>query len=238
MERSLEPELMEATTHANAYAGADFSNSDISFINRLATLAREYGLSSTSYAMLVDLGCGPGKITEELARHWPHWDILGIDGSAAMLDIALRRRDNSKSLRNLHYCQLNLTTLKDQVSNFYRQVKIIVSNSLLHHLHTPSTLWGVVEHLAAPGVNLTLHRDLRRPPNSEAASDLVQRYAGSSSAILYVRIVSATINYGQCWSRFGCQSWSAVTPTLTSSKTGLVCYLLVSSSALPSPGFC
>ena len=184
MERSLEPELMEATTHANAYAGADFSNSDISFINRLATLAREYGLSSTSYAMLVDLGCGPGKITEELARHWPHWDILGIDGSAAMLDIALRRRDNSKSLRNLHYCQLNLTTLKDQVSNFYRQVKIIVSNSLLHHLHTPSTLWGVVEHLAAPGVNLTLHRDLRRPPNSEAASDLVQRYAGSSSAIL------------------------------------------------------
>ena len=183
MERFPEPELMEATSHAAAYAAADFSSSDASFVNRLASLTREYELSPTPCNLLVDLGCGPGKVTEQLARRWPNWTVLGIDGSTAMLNLAVERRDSSRdsSLHNLHYCKLDLTKLGNRASNFYRQAGIIVSNSLLHHLHVPSVLWRVVEHLAVPGA-LTLHRDLRRPSSSEAAVDLVRRYAESASA--------------------------------------------------------
>ena len=131
MERSPESELMEATSHAAAYAAADFSSSDASFVNRLASLTREYDLSPTPCNLLVDLGCGPGKVTEQLARRWSNWTVLGIDGSAAMLNLAVERRDNSRDslLHNLHYCRLDLTRLSNQASNFYRQAGIIVSNS-------------------------------------------------------------------------------------------------------------
>ena len=34
---------------------------------------------------MVDLGCGTGRLTEELAARWPGADVLGIDRSAEML---------------------------------------------------------------------------------------------------------------------------------------------------------
>lgn len=39
-------------------------------------------------ARVIDLGCGPGNVTAILKRRWPGADVLGIDGSAAMLDKA------------------------------------------------------------------------------------------------------------------------------------------------------
>lgn len=37
---------------------------------------------------VVDLGCGPGNVTAILKQRWPGADVVGIDGSAAMLDKA------------------------------------------------------------------------------------------------------------------------------------------------------
>lgn len=39
-------------------------------------------------ARVVDLGCGPGNVTAILKQRWPGAEVLGIDGSAAMLDKA------------------------------------------------------------------------------------------------------------------------------------------------------
>lgn len=39
-------------------------------------------------ARVVDLGCGPGNVTAILKRRWPGAAVLGIDGSAAMLEKA------------------------------------------------------------------------------------------------------------------------------------------------------
>ena len=39
-------------------------------------------------ARVVDVGCGPGNVTTILKRRWPDAAVLGIDGSAAMLDRA------------------------------------------------------------------------------------------------------------------------------------------------------
>src|ERR1700744_2105975 len=36
----------------------------------------------------VDLGCGPGNLTRELADHLPESDVVGIDSSAEMLTAA------------------------------------------------------------------------------------------------------------------------------------------------------
>ena len=37
---------------------------------------------------VVDLGCGPGNLTEALAQRWPTADVLGIDSSAQMIAAA------------------------------------------------------------------------------------------------------------------------------------------------------
>jgi trans-aconitate 2-methyltransferase len=39
-------------------------------------------------ARVVDLGCGPGNVSVFLKRRWPGADVLGIDGSATMLEKA------------------------------------------------------------------------------------------------------------------------------------------------------
>lgn len=38
--------------------------------------------------LVVDLGCGPGELTAELADRWPGARVLGIDNSAEMIDAA------------------------------------------------------------------------------------------------------------------------------------------------------
>ncbi|MGH3305711.1 MAG: trans-aconitate 2-methyltransferase [Streptosporangiaceae bacterium] len=41
---------------------------------------------------VVDLGCGPGQLTAELARRWPQARVLGVDSSAEMIEAATTAR--------------------------------------------------------------------------------------------------------------------------------------------------
>ncbi len=40
---------------------------------------------------ILDLGCGPGDLTFELCRHFPHASVVGMDFTPAMVDRARRR---------------------------------------------------------------------------------------------------------------------------------------------------
>lgn len=59
----------------------------------------------------------------------------------------------------------------------------IVSNSLLHHLDDPQTLWSTVRSIAT-GTMPVFIMDLQRPPTSESARALVERYSGDEPEIL------------------------------------------------------
>ncbi len=48
-------------------------------------------IDAPSPRSVVDLGCGPGDLTEALARRWPGATVRGIDASADMVDAARRR---------------------------------------------------------------------------------------------------------------------------------------------------
>ncbi len=45
-------------------------------------------IGATAPGFVVDLGCGPGQLTAELARRWPQATVLGVDSSAEMIEAA------------------------------------------------------------------------------------------------------------------------------------------------------
>ena len=45
-------------------------------------------VGASDAALVVDLGCGPGNLTAQLARRWPKAYVVGIDASAEMVDAA------------------------------------------------------------------------------------------------------------------------------------------------------
>jgi SAM-dependent methyltransferase len=167
MERICEPELMEDPAQARAYADADFSSSDQALVQDLLELhGQDLG------PMILDLGCGPGNLTFPLAHLCPDAQVLGVDGSAAMLAIAesrCQRWGRSQHAPGFLLERLPCPSLAG------RRFSAVVSNSLLHHLHDPQLLWRTVRRLAAPGAVLFL-QDLRRPADEPALERLVRKH--------------------------------------------------------------
>ena len=178
MERVPEPELMEGRQQAAAYAAADFSASDGAVITRLGQLFPA-GLGPR----VIDLGCGPGNISFRLAALDPQAQVLGIDGSAPMLELAqqeLQRR--SRGAPNLPgRLAFRLSCLPDPA--LPGGFSAVVSNSLLHHLHDPAVLWRCLRQLGAPGACIYV-KDLRRPADPAAAQVLLERHASGAPAVL------------------------------------------------------
>ena len=52
-------------------------------------------LTLKGHETILDLGCGDGRLTEQLAQLVPNGSVLGIDGSSGMIETAKQRsRDN------------------------------------------------------------------------------------------------------------------------------------------------
>lgn len=171
MERILEPELMDDPHQARAYAEADFAATDQAFTDHVSALLHARRATATPPRIL-ELGCGPGNISFRLAETLPQAPLLAIDGAAAMLALA-EERQGADPLRwprlRFHLARLPVSaaTLAALPEPFAPPHDLIVSNSLLHHLHDPADFWQTVRHLGAPGA-LVVVRDLLRPPSLEA----------------------------------------------------------------------
>ncbi len=81
---------------------------------------------------LLDLGCGDGKITAEIARLLIHGNVLGVDSSKEMIDLALKK--HLKKDLNLSFSQVDARELI-----FKDRFDIVFSNAALHWIknHRP-----------------------------------------------------------------------------------------------------
>jgi trans-aconitate 2-methyltransferase len=89
--------------------------------------------------VVVDLGCGPGNLTRELAQRWPDADVEGVDSSAEMVQ---RAKADGDTLR-LRFTQADLREWQPE-----RQVDVLTCNATLQwvpgHLRLlPRLLTGV-----------------------------------------------------------------------------------------------
>lgn len=173
--RTPEPELMNAADQAQAYAEADFSATDATWI------ARWVHAWGPPTGRIVDLGCGPGNMAFGLLDAGP-CTVVGVDGAPAMLAYAESAAAVSSTRRaRVRFVCARLPTSPEDLPG--APFDGVISNSLLHHLHDPDALWRTVRALARPGAHV-LVADLRRPASADDADALTRRYAADAPDVL------------------------------------------------------
>jgi trans-aconitate 2-methyltransferase len=83
-------------------------------------LIAELRLSGSEHVL--DLGCGDGALTSQIADLVPEGDVLGIDASQSMIDAALPKERNK-----LHFRKMDINNL-----DFENKFNIVFSNASLH----------------------------------------------------------------------------------------------------------
>ncbi len=166
---------MDSPVQTRAYADADFSDSNALFVTQFMQ-----GFASRDRkGRLVDLGCGPADICIRLTDELPGWRITGLDAGENMLRRAAEAIERAGKQDGI---ELRLSRLPEtglEAGSF----DVILSNSLLHHLPEPMTLWESVRYLARAGAAVTV-MDLRRPASEEQAEALVRMYATDDPKVL------------------------------------------------------
>ncbi len=79
---------------------------------------------------ILDLGCGDGVLTAQLAARVPHGHVIGIDASQGMIDTARKL-----ATQNLTFFVQNINTLQ-----FHNEFDLIFSNAALHWVKDHQTL--------------------------------------------------------------------------------------------------
>jgi SAM-dependent methyltransferase len=176
MQRVTEPELMDDPSQAEAYAVADFDEAHSRIVEAFTTYFPGVELTGN----VLDLGCGPGDISFRFATRFPASHVIGVDGAAAMIELANQRkvRETTTGAR-VSFIEGLLPGATIPRTHY----AAIISNSLLHHLHDPGVLWETIVRYAGADT-LIFVADLLRPPGTAEARRLVDEYAAGESEIL------------------------------------------------------
>ena len=175
MKRIIEPELMSDKEQAIAYANANFEEPHNHFLELLRYSIEKKIIFSGN---VIDLGTGTADIAIRLAKTYPSFNIDAVDGSISMLHEA-KKAINKANLRN----RIKLVhTLIQETVIMEKEYVVVMSNSLLHHLHNPMDLWDLVKKMK--GTPIIFIMDLARPKNKEVVEELVNKYAREEPKIL------------------------------------------------------
>jgi ubiquinone/menaquinone biosynthesis C-methylase UbiE len=172
MLRILEPEIKNSD-QSRAYATTDFSASNQFFVD---ALLKDH---SDVLRNVIDIGCGPCDAMLRLANARPHIRITAIDGSAAMIQLALEAVRRAGHEGRISPLQGYIPGLPLDEHSFDG----ILSKYLLHHLPDPMVLWSEARRLGAAGAVIYV-MDLIRPATPERARHIVETVTPDEHPIL------------------------------------------------------
>ena len=175
MKRTPEPELMNDLEQAQAYAAADFEQAHENYV----TLVQEHLGTFDAGCVALDLGCGPGDILLRLARRFKTLAVDGVDGADLMVKMANEALQKEKfDDRVRAHCALLPNDKPPRL-----QYDVVLSNSLLHHLHDPSVMWQSINAFAKKDARVFV-MDLMRPDNEAQVDAFVEKYASGEPEVL------------------------------------------------------
>lgn len=176
MKRIPEPELMLNPQQVEAYAKADFEEPHSQFIK----IFKERFSGQDIRGLVLDLGCGPGDITFRFAQAFPETIIHAIDASPGMIDYANKLLLEKTDLQKKRAKFINIKVEEYETDEKY---DFIISNSFLHHLPDPMTLWDSINRFGSESIKVFV-MDLLRPESINEVKILVEKYAKDEPDIL------------------------------------------------------
>ena len=99
---------------------------------------------------ILDVGCGDGKITAELARSVPHGSAVGMDTSPQMIEFARKTFPSRKHL-NLEFCMMDARSIA-----FQRKFDLVFSNAALHWVDDHQAFLRGAASVLRPGGRLVV----------------------------------------------------------------------------------
>ena len=83
-------------------------------------------LQLEGHESILDIGCGDGKVTAEIAAAVPQGSVLGIDNSSSMIELAQREFPAAQ------YPNLTFQLADARRLTFDQQFEVVFSNAALH----------------------------------------------------------------------------------------------------------
>ena len=120
------------------------SYADVSALQRMVAEVSIQGLELSGNERLLDVGCGDGFITMQLAERLPNGSVVGVDASRRMIDKALTRVPP-----DLLRVQFHVDNALDLP--FDRDFDAAVSFNALHWIHDQSTALREIARSLADG---------------------------------------------------------------------------------------
>jgi trans-aconitate 2-methyltransferase len=99
---------------------------------------------------VLDVGCGDGKVTAEIANAVPRGSVVGIDASAEMIGFA-KKTFPAKKFPNLEFHVIDARKIK-----FDRQCDLIFSNAALHWVDDHQAILRGMASVLRPGGRLVV----------------------------------------------------------------------------------
>jgi ubiquinone/menaquinone biosynthesis C-methylase UbiE len=168
--RVLEPEVMDTPEEARDYDAMDHAQVNRVFVTDFLAVWNGRG-------PVLDLGTGTAQIPIEFCRQSATGDVIAVDAAAHMLDLA---RENVRRAGFEKRIALQLVDAKG-MAFAAGSFPAVMSNSIVHHIPDPRTVFAEIARVAAPGATIFV-RDLLRPDDTASLDHLVQTYAGAANA--------------------------------------------------------
>jgi ubiquinone/menaquinone biosynthesis C-methylase UbiE len=163
--RTPEPEVMDSETEALDYDAMDHGEVNAAFCADLLAV-------QPKPARVLDVGTGTALIAIDLCRRLPGVTVDAIDLASHMLALAERNVRAAGLANRVRLARVDAKATSWPSGTF----DTVISNSLVHHVPDPSTLYAELWRLVGRGGVLFV-RDLARPEDAAQLERLAERYA-------------------------------------------------------------
>ena len=163
---------MDTKEQARSYASADFAGANKLFLETL-----QKRIKVTAQTKLLDIGCGDGEILIQI-HNMLQCNITALDGSKCMLN-ELNQKLKIHNINDVVVVNEKLETN----SLLNKSFDLIISNSVLHHVKSPSLFWENVIDLTKPGGFIAV-MDLFRPETESSLIKTLKTYGGNDPVLL------------------------------------------------------
>jgi len=161
-------------------------------------------LAPAGEGVVLDAGCGSGRVTEALLRRLPRGRVIAVDESASMVEAARRRLGPSADVRQLDLLELELEEPVDAVLSTATFHWIADHERLFERLHAALRPGGRLVAQCGGEGNIDVLRGraaivLARDPYAEHFADwrAPWNYAGPRQT--HERLLAAGFASAECW---------------------------------------